>query len=308
MNVLKMSPQNLFLFACNILDSIEAILPDHLLADNSEIYAELESTLNTSLSHIRDVMPFATNTSLCKYITRRRYTIILQQISSEDFRKMKMHAKKYGINKFKYKCLQEFPFLEKSYCLEYMQLPINQAEIQYCLNENIEKKGAAFIAKSLYDDIKENRSPFEIDDNCKSLVIQNFDNILIDLEKTYFIFKDFIFRIRARTKVCKNDIFPSIRLGNDIYSVSNLAQNADANSIVQSLHQFLYQKTCVTDGFSLTLEWADKHSWASQALISSLSFRNNSLINVKFSSDPFLIFDSQSVIFDLSIFDRISAE
>ena len=85
-------------------------------------------------------------------------------------------------------------------------------------------------------------------------------------------YKDFIFRIRARTKVCKNDIFPSIRLGNDIYSVSNLAQNADANSIVQSLHQFLYQKTCVTDGFSLTLEWADKHSWASQALISSLSF------------------------------------
>lgn len=170
MNILKMSTQNLILFACDITDSIEAILPDHLFADSREICAELESTLSISLSHIRNVMPFATNISLCKYITRRKYTIILQQISFKEFDKIKMHAKYHGIEKLKYKCLKQFPLLKESYCLENMQPPL------------------------------------------------------------------------------------------------------------------------------------------AQALISSLSFRNNSLTNVKFVEDPFLIFDTQSVIFDLSIFDRVSTK
>lgn len=308
MNVLKMSPPNLILFACDITDAIEAILPDHLFADNEEIYAELESALNISLSHIRNVMPFATNISLCKYITRRKYTIILQRLSFNEFDKMKMHAKYHGIEKFKHKCLQEFPLLKESYSLENMQPPIDQAQIQHCLHKNVEKKGIAFITKSLYEDIKENRNPFKIDDDCQRLVIQNSDTILIDLEKTYFIFKNFIFKITAKTTVYKYDIFPGIRLGDNIFHLCNYAQTANANLIIHSLNQFLCHKPCVTDEFCLDLVWSDQHSWSTHALISSLSIRDHSLTNVKFSNDPFLIFDAQNVIFDLSFFDRISTE
>ena len=50
--------------------------------------------------------------------------------------------------------------------------------------------------------------------------------------------------------------------------------------------------------------WGYKHGWGTSNLISSLYFANDELQNIKFVNNPFLLFDSQNVILDLSFFDR----
>lgn len=115
MNTFKMSPNSIINLACDIIDSLEEILSTSLLLTCEEIYAQLEYNLGYSLTHIRDIFKLTTNISLAKYITRRKYTIILLQITFKDFNKLTMHEKFFGIPKFKYKCLREFPRLVDAY-------------------------------------------------------------------------------------------------------------------------------------------------------------------------------------------------
>lgn len=304
MNTFKMSPNTLFNLACDVIDSLEKILSTSLSLTQDEIYAQLEDTLGYSLTHIRDIFKLSTNISLSKYINRRKYTNILLRIPIKDFEKLAMHTKIFGISKFKSKCLREFPLLSDAYSLEHMQLPFDKSLVKNLLDVQIAKRGETYFFKSLYKDIIKNRAPYEIKSSSEHIVIQTFRDILIDLEKTYFTFEDKIFKITASQNIVRKEIeepFFSMLFGQRVYISHNFA--SDANTIVHTLHQFLTGQATTNNVFSLRIEWGSKQGWGSANLISTLSFADFELQDVKFTDEPFLLFDSQNVILNLSFFE-----
>jgi len=301
MNTFKMSPDTLFNLACDVIDSLEKILSTSLSLTENEIYVQLEDNLGYSLSHIRDIFKLSTNISFAKYITRRKHTNILLRTPIKDFEKLTMHAKFFGIPKFKSKCLREFPLLSDTYSSEHMQLPIDKSLLRNLLDVQIAKKGESYIMKSLYKDIIKNRSPYEIKSSSEHIVIQTSQDILIDLEKTYFIFENKVFKITASQTIIQREIeepFLSMLLGQRVYASHSL--DADANTIVHILHQFLIGQATTNNGFSLRLEWGSEHGWGTANLISTLSFNDSELQDVKFVDKPFLLFDSQNVLLNPS--------
>ncbi len=305
MNTFKMSPNTLFNLACNVIDSLEQILSTSLLLTKAEIYAQLENNLGYSLTHIRDIFKLSTNITLAKYITRRIYTNILSQILYEHFEKLTLNEKVFGIQKFKKKCLHEFPLLADTYSSEHMQLPMDKSLLRDLLNEQVAQRGEACLMKSLYKDIVNNRNPFEIKSNSEKIIIQTFQNILINLENTYFIFKDKFFKITASLSINQREIeepFLSMLLGYPVYPCYALP--ADANTVIHTLHHFLTGNANVNYGFSIILEWGDGCGWGATNLVSSVSFKDTYLKEVKFVDNPFLLFDGQNVILDLSFFDK----
>ncbi len=255
MNTFKMSPDTLFNLACDVIDSLEQILSTSLSLTEDEIYAQLEDNLGYSLTHIRDIFKLSTNISLAKYITRRKYTNILLRIPIKDFEKLAMHAKIFGIPKFKSKCLREFPLLVDTYSSVHMQLPIDKSLLRNLLDVQIAKRGEAYLMRSLYKDIIKNRSPYEIKSSSEHIVIQTSQNVLIDLEKIYFTFEDKVFKITASQTIVQREIeepFLSMLLGQRVYASHSL--DADANTIVCILHQFLTGQATTNNGFSLRLE------------------------------------------------------
>lgn len=306
MNTFKMSPDTLFNLACDVIDSIEQILSTSLSLTEDEIYAQLEDNLGYSLTHIRDIFKLSTNISLAKYITRRKYTNILLRIPLKDFEKVAMHAKIFGIPKFKSKCLREFPLLVDTYSSEHMQLPIDKSLLRNLLDVQIAKRGEVYLMRALYKDIFKNRSPYEIKSSSEHIVIQTSQDILIDLEKTYFTFEDKVFKITASQTINQREIeepFLSMLLGQRVYASHSL--DADANTIVRILHQFLTGQASTNNGFSLRLEWGSKQGWGTANLISTMSFDDSELQDVKFADKPFLLFDSQNAILNLPFFETI---
>lgn len=304
MNAIKMST-NLFTFACNVIDSLEEILATSLQLNNYEIYARLEENLGYSLAHIRDVFKLATNISLTKYIDRRKYTNILLQMSFTEFDELAMNAKKYGIQKFKSKCLREFPELVSAYAPEHMQLPLEEFFLKDSLKMQIEKNDKEYFEKPFYKHITKGRIPFEIKDSSEKIIIQTWDSMPVDLEKTYFVFGDNIFKITAtldveqdRTEVA----FLSMLFEQPVCLSTRIP--ADANFVIQTLHQLLAGSTVSTNGFSIILDWGCKHGWRTSNLITSMFFDNDKLLNVEISDNPFLLFDNQNVILNLSFFDK----
>lgn len=305
MNTFKMSPDTLFHLACDVIDSLEQILSTSLSLTENEIYAQLESNLGYSLTHIRDIFKLCTNISLAKYIIRRKYTNILLQMSVNDFEKLTMHAKILGIPKFKSKCLREFPFLVEAYSSKHMQPPIDKSLLRNLLDLQIVQRGEAYLMRALYKDIIKNRAPYEIKSNSENIIIQTSQDILIDLEKTYFTFRDKVFKITASQTIVQRKIEESCLsrlLDQQVYVSYNL--DADANTTVRTLHQFLTGTATTANVFSLFLEWGYKQGWGTANLISSMSYNDAELQDVKFVNNPFLLFDNQNVILNLSFLIR----
>lgn len=305
MNTFKMSSDTLFNLACDVIDSLERTLSTSLSLDNTEIYSQLEDDLGYSLTHIRDIFKLATNISLAKYITRRKYTNILLQMPFKNFDELAMHTKVFGIQKFKSKCLREFPALVDTYSPEHMQLPIDKSLLRDLLNVQIAKRGDAYLMRSLYKDIIKGRTPFEIKAHSGNIIIQTSKDTLVNLEKTYFIFGDKVFKITATLDIIQRQItdpFLSILFRQPVYPSYSIP--ADANTVVHTLQQFLTGNTTTTNGFSLILEWGYKHGWGTSNLISSMSFDDVELQDVKFVDNPFLLFDTQNVILNLSFFNK----
>lgn len=100
--------------------------------------------------------------------------------------------------------------------------------------------------------------------------------------------------------------FLSMLFGQPVYPSYSLP--TDANSVVRTLHQFLTGNTTTTNGFSLNLEWGYKNGWGTSNLISSMSFDDIKLQDVKFIDNPFLLFNAQNVTLNLSFFNKCSPE
>lgn len=226
-------------------------------------------------------------------------------MSPPEFENLSMHATVFGIQKFKSKCLHEFPLLIIAYSPENMQLPIDKTLLRDLLNIQIEQRGEAYLIKSLYNDIIQGRTLFEIKDDFKNLIIQSPNGVLVDLNKTYFTHEDKIFKITATLNVAQQQTkepFLSMLFKQPIYCSHSTP--ADTNSVIHALHQYLTIHSTINYEFSIILDWGYKHGWGTSNLISSLYFANDELQNIKFVNNPFLLFDSQNVILDLSFFDR----
>lgn len=196
MNLFRLSPDTLYNLTCDVIDTLEYLIPESSFLSNNEVYAQLEETLGYSLVHIRNVFDFSTGTTLAKYITRRKYTYLLLKISAEKFEQLTMHATVFNIQKFKTKCLQEFPELATSYSLKHMQLPIDKLFLREHIRMLFLEKSETELLKSFYFNITEDRIAFDIKKNSKNLVVQSFGGKFIDLERNYFVFRNKIFKIR----------------------------------------------------------------------------------------------------------------
>lgn len=71
MNLFKLSPDTLYNLTCDVIDTLEYMIPESSFLSNNEVYAQLKETLGYSLVHIRNVFDFSIGTTLAKYITRR---------------------------------------------------------------------------------------------------------------------------------------------------------------------------------------------------------------------------------------------
>ena len=304
MNLFRLSPDTLYNLTCDVIDTLEYLIPESSFLSNNEVYAQLEETLGYSLVHIRNVFDFSTGTTLAKYITRRKYTYLLLKISAEKFEQLTMHATVFYIQKFKTKCLQEFPELATSYSLKHMQLPIDKLFLREHIHMLFLEKSETELLKSFYFNITEDRIAFEIKKNSKNLVVQSLGGKFIDLERNYFVFRNKIFKITAIRNVPQQtaDSFLSSLLGQPVILSEN--HPADANSIVYKLHQFLTDNVPLTESFSVILEWGAKNGWGSSNLISSLTVEDGKIQEVEFVSKPFLVFDDENVRLDLSFFDQ----
>lgn len=309
MNTFKMTPDTLINVACDVIDSIEKILSTSLTITHTAIYAQLEEDLAYSLSHLRDIFKIATNISLAKYITRRKYTSILLQMSYDDFKNLTMHAPVHNIQKFKMKCLCEFPFINDAYTLEHMQPPIDKMLLRDVSNIQLEKRWESYQMKSKYKNIIKGRTQHEITEYTGKIIIQNSNGMLVDLDKTYFSYKDKVFKITAYINLMQGQVvdpFLSMLFGQPMYSSYNAL--ADANSVVHTLHKFITGNLITTNGFSLIIEWSHKHGCGSSSLISSMSFENDILTDINYVDNPFLLFDAHNVWINLSFFDRICSD
>ena len=88
MNLFKLSPDTLYNLTCDVIDTLEYMIPESSFLSNNEVYAQLKETLGYSLVHIRNVFDFSIGTTLAKYITRRKYTYLLLKISAEKFEQL----------------------------------------------------------------------------------------------------------------------------------------------------------------------------------------------------------------------------
>ena len=169
-----------------------------------------------------------------------------------------MHATVFYIQKFKTKCLQEFPELATSYSLKHMQLPIDKLFLREHIHMLFLEKSETELLKSFYFNITEDRIAFEIKKNSKNLVVQSLGGKFIDLERNYFVFRNKIFKITAIRNVPQQtaDSFLSSLFGQPVILSEN--HPADANSIVYKLHQFLTDNVPLTESFSVILEWGPK--------------------------------------------------
>ena len=68
MNLFKLSPDTLYNLTCDVIDTLEYMIPESSFLSNNEVYAQLEETLGYSLVHIRNVFDFSTGTTLAKYL------------------------------------------------------------------------------------------------------------------------------------------------------------------------------------------------------------------------------------------------
>ena len=82
MNLFRLSPDTLYNLTCDVIDTLEYLIPESSFLSNNEVYAQLEETLGYSLVHIRNVFDFSTGTTLAKiHYKEKIYLPVVENIS-----------------------------------------------------------------------------------------------------------------------------------------------------------------------------------------------------------------------------------
>lgn len=197
MNITNLTTETIYKHTSNIIDTIESLLPHSIYLTDKEILNQVTDTLHFNQDYIRTLFKFATDITIIKYIKRRKYTVLLSQMTSADFDTLNQTETKFGIKNFKSKCLKEFPNLKYLYSTVLMQPIINKKK----LPDNIEKNfikcidGESF--QKCYNKITENRTIYEIKDFSRNIIIQNNNKTFLHPEKICFKYGDKLLLLKS---------------------------------------------------------------------------------------------------------------
>ncbi|MBE5900344.1 MAG: helix-turn-helix transcriptional regulator [Lachnospiraceae bacterium] len=219
MNISQMSDGTLHSHTLKILNRIEDILSRPCTQSDSHICRTIADELGYSLSYVRDIFKISTGISIRKYITRRRYTIIVSSYSADEFCQLKMHETIQGVKNFKLKVFREFPMLKSTYTQDVLQPPIEED----ALSTSIDRAYETQMLSEVFDDITENRNLFEILDGEETILLQDLRDVFVDLDNIYFKYRDIVFKIIASVYVKEavyRDYHASALFGLPLYSYS----------------------------------------------------------------------------------------
>lgn len=306
MQPLKLLSETIYKETCNIIDAVEEILPRNLYASNEGVSRVLEEKLGYSRAHIRDVFSLATEMGLFKYLTRRRYSIILCKRFDEDsFRRLPLSKSVCSIRKFKEKCMIEFPALTKEYSFKNMQPTIDKTALHDQLEKRINNAAEKSFQKYLYKEITKDRTPISILDTQTKYIIFGDKNTWADLDRNYFIFKDNLFKITANAYP-----FPEARtdsenalnvLGQLFYYIPSIP--VSAQTTLHYLHDYLIYGHQIPYGISLRIECYAKDGWRFANLISKLTAADDQIKSIELTEHPFIRFEDEKAFLDLTFFD-----
>lgn len=271
---------------------------------NKGIDDRLEDELYYSISYLRDTFSAVTGKSLKKYISRRIYTLILQNMSHKEFLNLLLTEKVGEINRFKIKCLKKFPDIEKKYCIENMQPKIDKNGLYELLSKRITEKGTKDLLKSLRREEFKNRFPIIISDQSEKVAIRTRTKMLIDLDKTYFIYKGYTFAITGNAANMLNGT--KIKLMGVEFECA-MALPANTNIILHMLHQMnnnCIVKTYATD-LDLQLIHISDDYYRQCNLLGEVHHMEDRIYGMHFRDRNFLIFEENCVWLDVPFLDYI---
>lgn len=292
MTTLNMKEQALVDLTSEIVQAVEEIIP-LTLKSSSEPYKLLKEKILSSKSHMRNTFGTTTGIGLDKYIKRRTYTLIIEEIGKERFNNLKEKEKIYNIRSFKYKCKKEFGDSVENLDTSKMQPYMDKQLISLSLEKQLETKSINSMMNSVFKEITEGRELINISETSSKILIQDNDNIIVDLDKSYFKKNNTIFNISARENVMSDlDQNFNLLFNGNIYLVQNY--NTDTNIAIGKLSKFFNGKLGLTSSISICTEWGGT-GWGIANLISSTSYINNNISEIELSEHDFIIFDQGKV-------------
>lgn len=185
MSTLKIKEETLVQLTSEITDIIEEILLSKRLEQS--IYSLLEERVWYSLSHIRDVFGTTTGIGLHTYIRRRSYTHIVNFIGKDKFHKLKQKETLYNIQRFKTKCIKEFPLLAKDFDINQMQKYLDKDDICYLIKKQQKTKSIDSMINGGFEDISEDKQIIDLTNNIYMIKYNSNDvNIAIDELSSFY--------------------------------------------------------------------------------------------------------------------------
>lgn len=280
MSTLNMKEEALVNLTLEIVDIVEKIIQSNLRS-SSETYGLLKDEIGSSEPHIRNTFGITTGIGLKKYITRRTYTLILEKIGQEKFNNLKEKEKIYNIDSFKYKCKQEFGDLIKNLETNKMQPYMNKQLISLSLKKQLETKSINSMMNSVFKEITEGRELIDISEISSKILIQDNDNIIVDIERSYFKKNNIIFKIDGSIDL----ILDNDKKSNSLYN---------ANVAIRNLSKFYSEENRLISSIYLCTEWGGK-SWGIKNLISSIHCIENNITEIELSDNDFIVFEEGKV-------------
>lgn len=306
MQPLKMLSETIYEETCNIIDAVEEILPKNLYISNEVVSQEIEEKLGYSRAHLRGVFSLATEMGLFKYITRRRYSIILcKRFDKDSFHSLPLSKSVCNIRKFKEKCLIEFPSLTKEYSIKNMQPAIDKVVLHDQLERRINNADQKSFQKYVYNEITKDRTPITIHDTQTKYIILGDKNSEANLDHYYFVYKDNFFKITASAYP-----FPNARtdsenalnvLGQLFYYIPSIPVSAQRT--LHYLHDYLTYGYQIPYVISLRIESYSEDGWLTANLISKLAVADDQITSIELTDHPFLIFEDEKAFLDLTFFE-----
>lgn len=287
-----MNNDSILTIASNTLELAEELICGYEL-DDKRVVNKLEKQLRYSTEHLRHAFKISTNMTLRRYIKRRIYTKILMEMTEEEFRAMPKNKAIFQIKNFKGKCLKEFPSVLECHCLENMQKKLDKTEMKKILEENVIEEQERYWEEKSYKDIIRGRAPYIIEEEFEKVVIQSKDEIIIDIDKTYFVYGDTVFKITANTKITEK------REGIGFYS--HPMDTIDSNVTIKFLNDFLMHKKATEKLFYAFLEWDNKRQCGGRNLISCSTFYQGKLESITFMQPQLLCFRKGCVFLDIPL-------
>lgn len=282
-----MKEENLVKLSLEISKEVEKLIPISL-KNCVSIDVLLEKNMLYSRSHMRDVFGATTGIGLTKYIARRTYTLIIEEIGKEKFNKLKQKEKVYNIHSFKYKCIKEFPCILDDVDTSKMQPHIDEKLLDSLMETQLEAKYINSMMNSVSKEITKGRYLIDVSKLNSKILIQDKDELIVDLDKSYFKKDNIVFNISAVVDLV---------LGNEGKSISL----SSANVAISSISKLYREKYRSIASIYVCTNWCGT-GWGIASFISRTSCAENRIESVELSGHDFIVFDEEKVWLNLDYY------